>query len=141
MATELVELGCKSIAIKDMAGIMTPGAAFALVSAIKKKVSVPIHVHSHASAGLASMTLLKAAEAGATILDTCISAFSEGSSHPTTESMVAALAETPMATELNLAKLESIAAYFREVRKNTGNLKVNIPALIQGFYCIRCQAA
>jgi len=63
------------------------------------------------------MTLLKAAEAGATILDTCISAFSEGSSHPTTESMVAALAETPMATELNLAKLESIAAYFREVRK------------------------
>jgi pyruvate carboxylase subunit B len=117
MATELVELGCKSIAIKDMAGIMTPDSAFALVSAIKKKVSVPIHVHSHASAGLASMTLLKAAEAGATILDTCISAFSEGSSHPTTESMVAALAETPMATELNLAKLESIAAYFREVRK------------------------
>ena len=117
MATDLADLGCKSIAIKDMAGIITPAAVYELVSAIRKKVSVPIHVHSHASAGLASMSLLKAAEAGATILDTCISAFSEGASHSTTESMVAALAETPMATGLDLSRLESIAAYFREVRR------------------------
>jgi pyruvate carboxylase subunit B len=96
---------------------LTPTAAFDLVKAVRAATGLPVHTHSHATSGLASMAHLKAIEAGATIIDTCISAFSEGASHPTTESMVAALAGTEYDTGLNLALLEEIAAYFREVRK------------------------
>lgn len=117
MARELEAMGCHSIAIKDMAGIMTPQAATQLVGALVKAVGVPIQVHSHATAGLASMSQLKAVEAGATLLDTCISAFAEGPSHPTTESIVAALQGTAFDTGLDLAKLEEVAEYFRLVRK------------------------
>lgn len=117
LAKGLADFGCDTIAIKDMAGLLTPSAAFELVTAVRAATGLPVHNHSHATSGLASMTHLKAIEAGATIIDTCISAFSEGASHPTTESMVAALAGTQYDTGIKLDDLEEIAAYFREIRK------------------------
>lgn len=117
MAKELESMGSDSIGIKDMAGLLTPKVAADLVKALKAAVNLPIHVHSHATSGLASMVLLKGIENGASIIDTCNSSFSEGASHPTTESMVAALAGTEYDTGLDLAKLQEITAYFRETRK------------------------
>jgi len=117
LAKGLADYGCDTIAIKDMAGLLTPTTAFDLVKAVREATGLPVHTHSHATSGLASMAHLKAIEAGASIIDTCNSAFSEGASHPTTESMVAALAGTEYDTGLSLPLLEEIAAYFREVRK------------------------
>jgi pyruvate carboxylase subunit B len=117
LARQLADMGVDSIAIKDMAGLITPYAAKELVAALTKSVNLPINMHSHATAGLASMSHLKAVESGAGIVDTCISALSEGASHPTTESLVAALAGTEYDTGLDIGLLQEIAAYFREVRK------------------------
>jgi pyruvate carboxylase subunit B len=117
IARKLASMGVDSIAIKDMAGLITPYAAQNLVSALTKAVSLPINVHSHATAGLASMSHLKAVESGVSIVDTCISALSEGASHPSTESFVAALAGTEYDTGLDIGLLQEIAAYFKEVRK------------------------
>lgn len=117
MAKELENMGSDSIGIKDMAGLLTPQVAGELVKALKVAVNLPIHVHSHATSGLASMVMLKSIENGAAIIDTCNSSFSEGASHPTTESMVAALAGTEYDTGLDLEKLQEITAYFRETRK------------------------
>ncbi len=117
MAKQLEEMGADSIGIKDMAGLLTPQVAGELVKSLKAAVSLPIHVHSHATSGLASMVMLKSVENGASIIDTCNSSFAEGASHPSTESIVAALQGTPFDTGINLAKLQEITAYFREVRK------------------------
>ncbi|NBQ84813.1 MAG: oxaloacetate decarboxylase subunit alpha [Methylophilaceae bacterium] len=117
MAKELEAMGSDTIAIKDMAGLLTPQSTSDLVSAIRAAVKLPIHLHSHATSGLASMCLLKGVEAGATIIDTCNSSFSEGASHPTTESMVAALEGTGFETGLDLAALQEVTAYLREVRR------------------------
>ncbi len=117
MAAELEALGCDSIAIKDMAGLLTPYATFELVQALRAAVNVPIHLHSHSTSGLSAMCILKAVEAGATMLDTCNSSFGEGASHSSTESVVAALQGTPYDTGLDLAALQEVTAYFVEVRK------------------------
>lgn len=117
MAKELENMGCDSIGIKDMAGLLTPTIAGDLVKALKSAVNLPIHMHSHATSGLASMVMLKSVENGVDIIDTCNSSFSEGASHPTTESMVAALKDTPYDTGMDLAKLQEITAYFKEVRQ------------------------
>lgn len=117
LARGLAEMGCDTLAIKDMAGLLTPYTAFELVRAIIAATGLPVHTHSHATSGLAAMTHLKAVEAGATLIDTCIGAFAEGASHPTTQSMVAALAGTEYDTGLSLPLLEEISAYFKEVRK------------------------
>jgi pyruvate carboxylase subunit B len=117
MAKELEEIGADSIGIKDMASLLTPQAAGDLTKALKVAVSLPIHVHSHATSGFASIALMKAVENGASVIDTCNSSFAEGASHPSTESMVAALQGTPYDTGINLAKLQEITAYFREVRR------------------------
>ena len=117
MAKELEEIGADSIGIKDMAGLLTPTVAAQLVKELKAAVSLPVHMHSHATSGLASMVMLKSVESGVDIIDTCNSSFSEGASHPTTESMVAAFKDTPYDTGLDLAKLQEITAYFRDVRK------------------------
>jgi len=117
MAKELAELGVDSIAIKDMAGLLTPYRAFELVKAIKTATNLPVNTHSHATAGLSSLIHLKAVEAGVDIIDCCNSSFSEGASHATTESLVAALQGTEYDTGLSLPLLQEIAAYFREVRK------------------------
>jgi pyruvate carboxylase subunit B len=117
LGRELENMGCDTLAIKDMAGLLTPYATAELVKQLTAAVRIPVHVHSHATSGLASMVHLKAVENGALMIDTCISAFSEGASHPTTESIVAALAGTEYDTGLDLPLLQEIAAYFREVRK------------------------
>ena len=117
MAKELEEIGADSIGIKDMAGLLTPTVAGELVKELKAAVNLPVHMHSHATSGLASMVMLKSVESGVDIIDTCNSSFSEGASHPTTESMVAAFKGTPYDTGLDLAKLQEITAYFKEVRR------------------------
>jgi pyruvate carboxylase subunit B len=117
MARTLVDMGVDSIAIKDMAGLLTPYAAYDLVKAIKAVTTLPVNTHSHATAGLSTMVHMKAVEAGADIIDCCNSAFSEGAAHATTESMVAAFQGSEYDTGLSLPLLQEIAAYFREVRK------------------------
>ena len=117
LAKELEAMGCDTLAIKDMASLLTPQATVELVKALKNAVSLPIHVHSHATSGLASLNLLRAVEHGATIIDTCNSAFSEGASHPTTESMIAALQGTEYDTGLDIGAVQEVSAYLREVRK------------------------
>ena len=117
MAKQLEAMGSDTIAIKDMAGLLTPQSTSDLVKAIRTAVNLPIHLHSHATSGLASMNLLKGVENGATIIDTCNSSFSEGASHPTTESLVAALQGTEYDTGLSLGALQEVTAYFREVRR------------------------
>ena len=117
LAKELESMGSDTIAIKDMAGLLTPKDTADLVKALRAAVNVPIHLHSHATSGLAAMSFLKGVEAGATILDTCNSAFGEGASHPSTESIVAALKGTEYDTGLDLAALQEVTAYLRETRK------------------------
>ncbi|WP_176492927.1 sodium-extruding oxaloacetate decarboxylase subunit alpha [Cobetia sp. 5-25-4-2] len=116
-ARKLVEMGADSIAIKDMAGLLTPYATFDLVSALVEAVEVPIHLHSHATAGLAPQCQIKAVEAGCRHIDTCISAFAGGTSHPATESFVASLRDTRWDTGLELESLREIGDYFSEVRR------------------------
>jgi pyruvate carboxylase subunit B len=116
-AKKLVNMGADTICVKDMAGLLTPWAAYDLVSKLKACIDVPIHLHSHGTSGLASMSYMKAIEAGASIIDTAISSLAGGTSQPPTESMVAALRDTPYDTGLDLALLDEIADHFREVRK------------------------
>ena len=117
LAKELEAMGCDTLAIKDMASLLTPQGTADLVKALKAAVSLPIHVHSHATSGLASLNLLRAVEHGATIIDTCNSAFSEGASHPTTESIIAAFKGTEYDTGLDIGAVQEVSAYLREVRK------------------------
>ena len=117
LAKALEAMGCDTLAIKDMASLLTPQSTAELVKALKTAVSLPIHLHSHSTSGLASMNLLRGVENGATIIDTCNSAFSEGASHPTTESMIAALQDTEYDTGLDIGAVQEVSAYFREVRK------------------------
>ena len=112
MAMKLQELGSDSICIKDMAGLIAPRAASELVKAIKKRVSIPVDLHSHCSSGMAPLSYHAAALAGVDILDTAFSAFGWGSSQPTTESVVAALQGTPYDTGLDIGKLYEIGEYF-----------------------------
>jgi len=117
MGNQLEDMGCDSIAIKDMAGLLTPEQTGTLVSALVDSLSLPIHIHSHATAGLAEMCQFKAIENGAFAIDTAISSFAGGTSHPPTESMVAALRGTEYDTELDLEQLQEIGFYFYDVRK------------------------
>ncbi|WP_155046833.1 pyruvate carboxylase subunit B [Klebsiella grimontii] len=117
LTEQLLETGVDSIAIKDMSGILTPMAAYELVSEIKKRYDVRLHLHCHATTGMAEMALLKAIEAGVDGVDTAISSMSATYGHPATEALVATLAGTQYDTGLDILKLESIAAYFREVRR------------------------
>jgi len=117
LAKELEAFGCDTIAIKDMASLLTPEVTGELVKSLRVAVKLPIHLHAHATSGLASMSVLRAVDNGVAIVDGCISSFAEGASLPTTESIVAALKGTEYDTGLDIAKLQEIAAYFREVRK------------------------
>lgn len=116
-AKDLRDMGADSIAIKDMAGLLTPYATYDLVKALKDAVDLPLFLHSHSTAGLAPLCQLKAIEAGVDHIDTAISSFAGGTSHPSTESQVAALRDTQWDTGLDLTLLQEIADYFREVRK------------------------
>jgi len=117
LGEQMQDMGCDSIAIKDMAGLLTPYTTGELVKALVAEISVPVHIHSHATSGLASMCQIKAIENGAAAIDTAISSFAGGTSHPPTESMVAALRGTPYDTHLDLALLQEIGFYFYDVRK------------------------
>ena len=117
MARRIEDMGCHSICIKDMAGLLKPYTAFELVREIKQATDLPVGLHCHATTGLSTATLVKAVEAGADIIDTSISSMSMTYGHSATESLVAILAETDRDSGLNIAELEQIAAYFREVRK------------------------
>ncbi|MGZ0019443.1 sodium-extruding oxaloacetate decarboxylase subunit alpha [Nitrosomonas sp. wSCUT-2] len=117
LAKDLAALGCDSIAIKDMAGLLTPYATSELVKALKDTIDVPIHLHSHATAGLSEMCQLKAIEAGCRHIDTALSSWSGGTSHPPTESLVMALQGTEYDTGLDPQKLQEVNDYFAQVRK------------------------
>ncbi len=117
LAKSYADFGADSICIKDMSGLLKPFEAYDLVKAIKAKVDIPVEIHTHATTGLSVATLLKAAEAGADVLDTAISSMSMGTSHSPTETVVEMLKGTDMDTGLDLNTLLEIAAYFRDVRK------------------------
>ncbi len=117
MGKELEAMGCHSVAIKDMAGLLTPSAAVELVSALVAELEIPLWIHSHDTSGLAAICHYKGVENGAAGIDTAISSFSGGTSHPATESMVAAFRGTPWDTGLDLELLQEIGFYFRKVRK------------------------
>jgi pyruvate carboxylase subunit B len=117
LGKKIEELGCDSIAIKDMAGLLTPQDTKDLVSSLVKNTNLPIHMHCHATSGLASINLITAVEAGATIIDTCNSSYSEGASHPSTESIVVALEGMGYKTDIDLSKIDEITNYLKENRK------------------------
>ncbi len=137
-AKQLEELGADSICIKDMAGLLKPYDAYELVKTIKESVKVPIQLHTHYTAGLASMTLMKAVEAGVDVIDTAISPMSQGTSQPPTEAMVAALEGTPYDTGIKLTDLDKITKHFTPLREkylangllNPKALKVDVNALV-----------
>ncbi|MFE8069855.1 sodium-extruding oxaloacetate decarboxylase subunit alpha [Marinobacteraceae bacterium S3BR75-40.1] len=116
-ARAMRDMGVDSIAIKDMAGLLTPACTGELVGALKKELELPVFLHSHYTSGMASMCQWAAVEAGVDHLDTAISAFAGGTSHPPTESLVAALQDAGYETGLDLETLDGISRHFREVRK------------------------
>ena len=117
LGKSLANLGCDSIAIKDMAGLLTPYATSELVKALKDTVDLPLHLHSHSTSGLAEMCQIKAIEAGCEHIDTALSSWAGGTSHPPTESLVTALKGTVHDTGLDLEKLKEVNDYFANVRK------------------------
>ena len=137
-AKQLEEMGADSICIKDMAGLLKPFDAYELVKAIKGAVSLPVQLHTHYTAGLASMTLLKAVEAGVDVIDTAMSPLAMGTSQPPTETLVAALAGTPYDTGIDLGALDEITKHFTVLREkylasgqlDVKALKVDVNALL-----------
>ena len=137
LAKDMENMGADSICIKDMSGLLLPYDAYDLVKKIKANVNIPIELHTHYTAGVASMTLLKAIEAGVDIVDTAISPFALGTSQPATEPIVAALAGTEYDTGLDLEKLNVVSKYFDGIREkylesgliNPKVLKVDVNAL------------
>ncbi|MCU7944482.1 MAG: sodium-extruding oxaloacetate decarboxylase subunit alpha [Candidatus Thiodiazotropha sp. (ex Cardiolucina cf. quadrata)] len=117
MGKRLEEMGCDSICIKDMAGLLNPYLGYELVTRLKEAISIPIAMQSHATTGMSTATNIKCAEAGIDMLDTSISSMSMTYGHSATESVVAILQESDRDTGLDLNLLQEIAAYFREVRK------------------------
>ncbi|MBQ9805643.1 MAG: oxaloacetate decarboxylase subunit alpha [Clostridia bacterium] len=137
-AKQLEEMGADSICIKDMAGLLKPYDAYELVKTIKESVKVPIQLHTHYTSGLASMTLMKAVEAGVDVIDTAMSPMAMGTSQPPTEAMVAALQGTEYDTGISLESLDPITKYFTPLREkylangllNPKALKVDVNALL-----------
>ncbi len=126
MGKQLQDFGADSVAIKDMAGILKPYAAFELVSRLKEVLEIPVHMHCHATAGLSTAAIVKAAEAGIDNVDSAISSMSMTYGHSPTESVVAIFQGTARDTGLNLELLEEVAAYFREVRKKYARFEGNL---------------
>ena len=117
LAGEMEKLGADSIAIKDMAGILTPQRAYDTVKALKSTIKIPLEIHTHATSGISEMTYLMAVQAGADIIDTAISALAGGTSQPATESIAITLAEMGYDTGLDMNVLQSIAEYFRPIKE------------------------
>ncbi|HEY3424511.1 MAG TPA: pyruvate carboxylase subunit B [Negativicutes bacterium] len=120
VAKDLVSMGADSICIKDMAGLLAPYTAYDLVKALKSVITIPLHLHTHYTTGMASMTYLKAIEAGVDIVDCALSPFAMGSSQPATEALVAALEGQERDTGIEKEQLYAIADHFRTVKKQLG---------------------
>ena len=138
VAKRIEDMGANSICIKDMAGLLVPYRATELVEALKNAVSLPIQLHTHYTSGVASMTYLKAVEAGVDVIDTAMSPFALGTSQPATEVMVETFKGTPYDTGFDQNLLSEIADYFRPIRDealesgllNPKNMGVNIKTLL-----------
>lgn len=138
LAKRIEDMGANSICIKDMAGLLLPYKAEELVKELKATVDIPIQLHTHYTSGVASMTYMKAVEAGVDVIDTAMSPFSMGTSQPATEVMVETFKNTPYDTGLDQKLLAEIADYFRPIRDETldsgllnpKNLGVNIKTLL-----------
>ena len=138
LAKNMVSIGCQTIAIKDMAGILSPAEAHKLVSSLKEAVDVPLVLHTHSTTGLGFMTCLKAVEAGVDVIDTAMSPFALGTSQPATEVMVETFKGTPYDTGFDQTLLAEIADHFRPIRDkaletgllNPKNMGVNIKTLL-----------
>lgn len=128
-AKVLVGMGADSICIKDMAGILYPADAYEIVKRIKEDLGIPVQLHCHYTSGMASMSYLKAIEAGCDVIDCAISSMALSTSQPPVETMVAALKGTPYDTGLDLGLLSDIADYFREVRKKYGEFDLASPTV------------
>ena len=138
LAKELVQMGAKSICIKDMANLLLPYAAYSLVKRLKSEVDVPIHLHTHNTTGTGDMVYLKACEAGVDIVDCALSPFANGTSQPATEPLVATLQGGERDTGLDLTRLSEAAKFFRPVAEkmladgtiNTKSLRVDTNTLL-----------
>ena len=129
LAKKVQDMGADSIAIKDMAGILTPPVSRDLVRSLRKEIDIPIELHTHETTGCGSMTYLKGVEEGADILDTALSPFSGGTSQPPTETLAIILKEAGYKVDLNLDILNELAPYFQEVKNkylNDGTLRVKM---------------
>lgn len=117
LGKEIQEMGADSLCIKDMAGLLDPYNTYNLIKELKKSITIPIELHTHATSGLGSLSYMKAAEAGVDIIDTALSPFAEGTSQPPTEPFVAAFKGTEYDTGLNMDLLNKAAEYFRPIRE------------------------
>ena len=117
LSEQIQEMGAHSLCIKDMAGLLKPYVAFELVSRLKEKLSIPIHMQSHATTGLSTATYLKSIEAGIDNVDTAVSSMSMTYGHSPTESIVSILEETDRDTNLNIRLIEEVSDYFKKIRK------------------------
>lgn len=129
LARTMREMGAHSLCIKDMAGLLAPNDAYALARGIKEDTGLPLQIHSHYTTGLAAMSYLEAARAGADVVDCAISPFSMGTSQPATESFVAALRGGPRDTGIDLEKLVPIADHFRRLREKYRDIVVNLAGI------------
>lgn len=129
LAKEVEKMGADSVAIKDMAGILTPPVSRDLVRSLRKAIDIPIELHTHETTGCGSITYLKGVEEGADILDTALSPFSGGTSQPPTETLAIILKEAGYKVDLNLDILSELAPYFQEVKNkylNNGTMRVKM---------------
>ena len=129
LAKEVEKMGADSVAIKDMAGILTPPVSRDLVRSLRKAIDIPIELHTHETTGCGSMTYLKGVEEGADILDTALSPFSGGTSQPPTETLAIILKEAGYKVDLNLDILNELAPYLQEVKNkylNNGTMRVKM---------------
>ena len=117
LANKLQDLGCHTLAIKDMAGLLDPYVGYELVSKLKENIEIPIHLHSHATTGMSTTTAIKCIEAGLDNVDTSISSMSMTYGHSATETVVGILKDTQYETDIKIDNLAPIAKHFREVRK------------------------
>jgi len=117
LGEKLADAGVQIMCLKDMAGMLAPYAAYEIIAKLKARIPLPLHLHSHCTAGLAPMSYMMAIEAGADMLDTALSPLAQGTSQPATEAIVAALMGTPHDTGLDLTRLAELAQYFYGVRR------------------------
>ena len=117
LAKQIEDLGCDSLCIKDMSGILSPEYAFNLISELKKIIQIPIHLHTHATTGMSNLTNLRAIDAGIDNIDTSISSMSMGYGHSATETMVHLMEEKGISTKINLEDLIPISDYFKNIRE------------------------